>query len=56
MIKNGVKGVGDEIGDTDEIDAEAFDKAYVTGACISLVEKCTCKWPPVLALSNRDCL
>ena len=42
MIKNGVKGVGDEIGDTDEIDAEAFDKAYVTGAFISLGKYLLC--------------
>ncbi|RVW42311.1 Anaphase-promoting complex subunit 1 [Vitis vinifera] len=39
IIKNGVKGLGDEIGDTDEMDAEAFVQAYVNivaGACISL--------------------
>uniref|UniRef100_A0A5B7B7B0 Putative anaphase-promoting complex subunit 1 isoform X2 n=1 Tax=Davidia involucrata TaxID=16924 RepID=A0A5B7B7B0_DAVIN len=39
IVHNGVKGLGDEMGDIDEMDAEAFVQAYVnivTGACISL--------------------
>ncbi|KAF5944722.1 hypothetical protein HYC85_018799 [Camellia sinensis] len=39
IIQNGVKRLGDEMGDIDETDAEAFVQAYVNivaGACISL--------------------
>ncbi|KAM4104226.1 hypothetical protein ACJW30_06G141300 [Castanea mollissima] len=39
IIQNGVKGLGDDSGDIDDIDAEAFVQAYVNivaGACISL--------------------
>ena len=39
IIRNGVKGLSDEVGDDDEMDAEAFVQAYVhivAGACISL--------------------
>ncbi|KAK4359004.1 hypothetical protein RND71_021233 [Anisodus tanguticus] len=39
VIQNGVKGLGDTMSDTDEINADAFVQAYVhivVGACISL--------------------
>ncbi|KAL0003395.1 hypothetical protein SO802_017176 [Lithocarpus litseifolius] len=39
IIQNGVKGLRDDSGDIDDMDAEAFVQAYVnivTGACISL--------------------
>lgn len=39
IVQNGVQGLGDEMGDVDEMDAEVFIQAYVNivaGACISL--------------------
>lgn len=39
VIQNGVKGLGDTMSDTDEMNSDAFVQAYVhivVGACISL--------------------
>ncbi|GFY82115.1 E3 ubiquitin ligase [Actinidia rufa] len=39
IVQNGINGLGDEMGDVDEMDAEAFVQAYVNivvGSCISI--------------------
>ncbi|KAI8540113.1 hypothetical protein RHMOL_Rhmol09G0236700 [Rhododendron molle] len=39
IVQNGIRGLGDEMGDVDEMDAEAFVQAYVNivvGSCISI--------------------
>ena len=41
IVQNGVKGLRDDSGDIDDMDAEAFAQAYVNmvaGVCISLGE------------------
>lgn len=51
VVKNGVKGLGEQMDDIYEIDAEALVQAYVNilvGACISLGN-------PFALLNIRDC-
>ncbi|KAL6977480.1 hypothetical protein U1Q18_026279 [Sarracenia purpurea var. burkii] len=39
IVQNGIQGLGDDMGDTDEMDIEAFVQAYVNivvGSCISI--------------------
>lgn len=39
IVQSGIRGLGDEMGDVDEMDAEAFVQAYVNivvGSCISI--------------------
>ncbi|GJW55137.1 concanavalin A-like lectin/glucanase [Tanacetum coccineum] len=57
VVLDGVKGLKDEVGDSDELDNEVVVKAYlniVVGACISLVTVSTLLLPWLRFASSKD--